>query len=658
MCKEKVVKVFVSCVLILMLSLLSLPVFATAAAETSLVLAFQERKHLNPLSTFDFSGQAIMSLVYRGLFMIDDQEMLRKDLAAEAMWSADHLALYISLRKDESFSHKEPLHAEDAAYSILYYRFYLEQYLATEGYGLYAFQSLSAGDDTSALTSLSPADFVPSRFITFRDSSESSADDWQESLLASGDPDSEDKPTAFTMTDQAEYFSFLETDPYGQNALRTIRLIEVIDDSSFVIYLEEHAERLPWVLCLPLIPKEYTESFSLDPIPGIGPYIMEMRPVSPPLSEKQATEEEEADTFSEALEKSTLETDLPEGDFQSEDAKDSEVTAKEPEEAGDEGEQEENIEEESIEIKELYLLPSSRSKRNIRELKVEAFPSFDLALTAYTEGRIDVLLVEKEIFHNMALQQNIHTVAQETREFYFLLSGHSPSFIFSDINLCKQFRHAMALTTKNNPLKSQLPFPHSLRDWRRKYAVYEQDASIPSADWQNLKERIKDEKIVLAAVSNGFNREIMSDVKRLFTNLGARPELVWLSEEEYVAFAQRGEYDFLLGCVNLSYPTDYRTLNIELGKISSEFTFFSNYFTQEGLLSPGFFYQWDIEDSGLSADAIRNSYRSIHEMIEDIRVFELFFAQQGLLLSSRVQGTISSPAYAPYRNIEELSLWE
>ncbi len=640
MCKKKVVKVFVTCGLILILSLLSLPVFSTAAEETSLVLAFLDRQHLNPLSTFDFSGQAIMSLVYRGLFMIDDQEMLRKDLAAEAMWSDNHLALYISLRKDESFSHKEPLHAEDAAYSILYYRFYLEQYLASKGYGLYAHQPLPVGDEFPAPASLSPADFLPSHFITFRDSSEPIADDWQESLPASGDPDSEDGPTAFTMTEQAEYFSFLETDPYGQNALRAIRLIEVIDESSFVIYLEEHAERLPWVLCLPLIPKEYTEKFSLDPIPGIGPYVMEMRPVSSPLSGNQAIEE------------------------------DSEVTTKLPEESGDEGEPEEDVgegeedagagegEKESQETKVLYLLPSSRSKRNISELKVEAFPSFDSALTAYTEGQIDVLLVEKEIFHNMALQQNIHTVAQETREFYFLLSGHSPNYIFSDINLCRQFRHAMALTTKNNPLKSQLPFPHSMRDWRRKYAVYYQDTGIPTSDWHNLKAEIKDEKIVLAAVSNGFNREIMSDVKRLFTNLGARPELIWLSEDEYAAFAQRGEYDFLLACVELSYPTDYRTLNIELGKISSQFTFFSNYFTQEGLLSPGFFYQWDLEDSGLSADTIRNSYRSIYEMIEDIRIFELFFARQGLLLSSRVRGTISSPAYAPYRNIEELSLWE
>lgn len=297
------------CLLIVCLLWLAISSFACreiqAAGQDVIRLAWEKRDNFNPLKTFDESGRAVLPLVYRGLFVIDDAEALRTDLASAAEWSYDHLALKIDLKKDESFSNGKGLTAQDVALSILYYRFYLEEYLSSDQVQIEMVET----EEGIASNNLGPELDYPQNYIL--DSSGSAmASEWQgpESEAETGAEAEVDEALRFGYQAQLDYLYALRSDSYDIEALRAIEQIEIIDQHSLIIYLKEITDRLPWCLTMPIIPQEKMEVFS-ELIPGIGHYkfirqgeTIYLEPVSQAKRGSHRLELLSYDTFTKALE--------------------------------------------------------------------------------------------------------------------------------------------------------------------------------------------------------------------------------------------------------------------------------------------------------------------------------------------------------------------
>lgn len=276
------------------------------AAEQDLIrLAWKKREHFNPLKTFDESGRAVLPLVYRGLFVIDDAEALRTDLASDAEWSADHLSLKLNLKKDESFSNGKALTAQDAALSILYYRFYLEEYLLADRLQLENSEN-EEGEETSAL---GPERDYPQNYILDSSGNNTTPEGQGTDNEEETDRDSDgEQAQAFSYQAQLDYLYGLRSDPYHLKALRAIGQIEIQDSHSLIIHLKEVTDSLPWCLTLPIIPEDKMEEFS-GLIPGIGNYKFSkqgerlfLEPVSKAQGGSHRLELLSYDTFSKALE--------------------------------------------------------------------------------------------------------------------------------------------------------------------------------------------------------------------------------------------------------------------------------------------------------------------------------------------------------------------
>ncbi|NLJ95055.1 MAG: hypothetical protein GX326_06155 [Clostridiaceae bacterium] len=92
-------------------------------------LYLQTRDTYNPLDRFDYSGRAIYSLLYRSLFTLDSENILRKDLVENANYNSSKNSYEIELNSENTFSNQEIIDSNDCKASILAYRDYLEIFL-------------------------------------------------------------------------------------------------------------------------------------------------------------------------------------------------------------------------------------------------------------------------------------------------------------------------------------------------------------------------------------------------------------------------------------------------------------------------------------------------------------------------------------------------
>lgn len=226
-----------------------------AQEDQTLNLYLTSREHLNPLNTFDLTGEAVMKLCYSGLFRIDDNERLRYDLLEYAEWSSDHLRLTLRLREGLLFSNQTPLTADDVALSILYRRYYLQKSHGREDLKSPLEFFTPAGTELLAIPgeepTVEPTEIAPE----------------EESEIAD--------LSGFPLSQQAEYFDSLDSDPDGLAGLEAISSIVAQDDLTLEIYLSERSVRLPWVLNFAVIPVEYMEADGIQAIPGYGRYQIE-----------------------------------------------------------------------------------------------------------------------------------------------------------------------------------------------------------------------------------------------------------------------------------------------------------------------------------------------------------------------------------------------
>ncbi len=599
-------KILLTCLLLIacLLTLLS-PLYAqevrAQGSDERIRLAWLERTSLNPLETFDFSGQAAMKLVYRGLFMLDDAEMLRTDLAEEASWSPDHYELTIKLRKDVSFSDRTPLTSRDAALSILFRRYYLQQKLQRE-----AIPPEYLGteiEDQYNIPLPSPWDFLetadPTEQTGDTDNLEEGldqAEDWgeelDEDLNSESYDDQAESPTEeqagqiFTAELQASYLNQLASDPLGVQAYEAIKSIRIQDKYSFTIVLSQRAERLPWYLCFPLIPESYLESHDLTPIPGVGSYkfvksretgaVWELNPLSTRLSGPK--------------------------------------------------------------------------------LELKSYLDFDSALADFNAGRLDLLLVPSSEYLNLRHRQGLKAAVGESLDYYLLLAGSDPAFPLSDPRLFRAFRQAQLLSSQDLAASSYLNLPHRASDWRQAYALDLGSDQAELPDLSEAKRRLTAQTITLAAVSNSYNRSLLAEIKQMFLLSSSELQVVWLQEEDLPAFAAAGHYDLLLLDVELSLPTDLRTLAYELNQLVPDLNFRLPDLAAEGLLPPAYFYAWDLENEDIPLQAIESSYQALSFALERSRVLGLGFAGQALLLGPRLANNLAAPAWDPYRYITEVTV--
>ncbi len=83
---------------------------------------YQNRDNFNPLNTFDSSGKAACQLLYRSLFFIDSDNILRKDLVEEVVYFEEQRVYEIELIHGATFSDSDLITADDCFASILTYR--------------------------------------------------------------------------------------------------------------------------------------------------------------------------------------------------------------------------------------------------------------------------------------------------------------------------------------------------------------------------------------------------------------------------------------------------------------------------------------------------------------------------------------------------------
>lgn len=569
--------------------------------DDSLRLAWLDRTSLNPLETFDFSGQAAMKLVYRGLFMLDDAEMLRTDLAEEANWSPDHFALTIKLRKDASFSDRSPLTSRDAALSILYRRYYLQAKLQRE-----AIPPEYLGTELEEQYDLplpSPWDFLemadpmeqtgdPDTLEEDLDQEEDQEEALAENLIGEDLGDQEEGAPEdqagqiFTADLQASYLNQLASDPLGIQAYEAIKAIKIHDQYSFTIQLSQRAERLPWFLCFPLIPESYLESHDLTPVPGVGSY-------------KFVKAQGEGSNWE--------------------------------------------------------LHPVSARFGGLK-LLLKSYPDFDSALADFNQDHLDLLLVPASDYLNLRHRQGLKAAVGESLDYYLLLAGSDPSFPLADPQLFRAFRQAQLLSRQDLAASSYLNLPHRASDWRQAYALSGGLGQTELPDLSEARRRLTDQTITLAAVSNSYNRSLLAEIKQMPLLSSSQLEVVWLQAEDLPAFAAAGRYDLLLLDVELSLPTDLRTLVYELNQLVPDLNLRLPDLAAEGLLPPAYFYAWDLETEDIPLQAIESSYQALSFALERSRVLGLGFAGQALLLGPRLACHLAAPAWDPYRYITEVTL--
>ena len=542
-----------------------------------------------------------MKLVYRGLFMLDDAEMLRTDLAEEASWSPDHYELTIKLRKDASFSDRTPLTSRDAALSILFRRYYLQQklqreaippeYLGTEieeQYNLplpspWDFLETAEDVDTNAENEALEEDLDQTGDLGDEGGEDLNPDDYADQEET---PEDNQAGQIFTADRQASYLNQLASDPLGLQAYEAIKSIRIHDKYSFTIVLSERAERLPWYLCFPLIPENYLESHDLTPIPGVGSY-------------KFVKSREEGTSWE--------------------------------------------------------LNPVSTSLSGPK-LLLKSYPDFSKALADFNEGRLDMLLVAPSEYLNLRHRQGLRAAVGESLDYYLLLAGSDQTFPLADPQLFRAFRQAQLLSSQDLAASSYLNFPHRASDWRQAYALDLGSDQSELPDLSEARRRLTDQTITLAAVSNSYNRSLLAEIKQMALLASSQVEVVWLQAEDLPAFAASGRYDLLLLDVELSLPTDLRTLAYELNQLIPDLNFRLPDLAAEGLLPPAYFYAWDLETEDIPLQAIESSYQALSFALERSRVLGLGFAGQALLLGQRLNSNLAAPSWDPYRYISEVTL--
>lgn len=501
---------------------------------------WSERQFLNPLATFDLSGEAVMKLCYRGLFRIDGQEKLLTDLAETAEWSSDKSALFLKLRDDLTFSNGSRLKAEDVSASILARRSYLRQKRQESSESSYQPPEPIQGNDEEAAearASLSPREL--------------------ENYLAS-----------------------LVPDPSGLDSLDKIQDIQMLADGRLKIQMSEPDLRLPWALTFPIIPSENVDQFDMNLIPGIGEWRLQR-------------------------------------------------------DSRDRG---------------LYLKASDASIQ--REIHIVSCRDEHEAIQRFQNGEIDLLLLGPENFGLMDKRSQLSTHAQENNRLYFLSAGWNSQYLLSNPQNRELLRNFCSVWPARSPLSLPDELPFHKNDWRRLSMPLINRPGNPRL-MSELMAVFKDQTLYIAGESGPVFRRMLDELDLRMSPLSCRL-LSRASTASFEEMAAGGEYDFILGSVELSPPFQAESLAAALAAISPRMAPAFPSRLSEDLLPIDQALAWNIGREDLDISLVN---RSLSEQIQAIQHSGFFFAgfqKQGLIFSEKLQGTLVSTAFSPYAGLEGL----
>lgn len=587
-------------------------------------LGWLERSQINPLNTFDPSGEALMHLLYRGLFRIDQEEMLRTDLAQEASWSADHLRLHIRLRADVSFSNGAPLHSVDAALSILWR-------------GAYLLRSTARNEDGETAGEDIPLAYInPQDLIFDEDTSEP---------LAETAEDEDNKVTVLLPQAAWDYRSTSGADPHGTTAYAAIEKIGLRGEQELTIYLREVCERLPWYLCDPIVPGKEVTSDDMTVLPGIGPFRLEALPRTVPGEEGQPVETTEAA----AETQTTAETQAAAEETSASASQESDVS-------GASGESDAEKKKEVLDpLRQAFrLMPVAAAGRT--GLQYELYPYADIhaAREAFTAGKLDILYLDEEDFASYALRKDLRSVAMETLRYHFWLAGHKPRFLFADSRLREKLWQLLANAAWNSEF-DPAPFPHHLEDWRRRYLPVSSLGLAADLEAE-LRTALDGQTIYLVAEAGREGRLQAKNLQRLLARFGAQIQCSWIVPEQRREVLEEGAFDFLLCEAELALPTDPLTLSQELREQGYTPGIAIPAMLSDPYPDPAFIFRWDLPEEDLPTAQLTDSYAIYAASLTRSALLPIGFSRTGLILGPRLAGTMRAVYGDPYQDLARLRL--
>ncbi|MDO5734496.1 MAG: ABC transporter substrate-binding protein [Eubacteriales bacterium] len=223
-----------------------------AQASPLLRIAARRSESWHPLEQDEAANQAVMALVYRGLFLIDSNEKVALDLAESAAFSEDGLHLTIALRKDLSFADGRAISSRDCASSLNYFR--AAQLLKLD-------ENLSLEERTIEileLTDLTDEDVLRDYAEKQQEDSDFAAESEEEEDPATKEEADSALMDLDTEAVKADFrlpaLPFRESDVLGLKALQAIHSVELLDEKVLRINFNRYAPEIVYRLDFPILP--------------------------------------------------------------------------------------------------------------------------------------------------------------------------------------------------------------------------------------------------------------------------------------------------------------------------------------------------------------------------------------------------------------------
>lgn len=276
------------------------------------------------------------------------------------------------------------------------------------------------------------------------------------------------------------------------------------------------------------------------------------------------------------------------------------------------------------------------------------------ALEWFAEGKLDVLLLDEESFYERSLRQDLFFIRQETLTYRYFTAGSSPDCAFSREDVQRAFRAWLKTWPGDSPIRGNQLLPLHSRDWRAQSLQNPPLSRETSSPLAALSSMLEGYTLRLAAPASSYSRMVMDKLAERLSPLKCELSITFVPQEEYENFARNGVYDLLFGEYELSYPIDPIVLRNGLQQRIPSLSLNLPALTDDQYLPPLFIYRFDLNEEEMLSEKARLTLQKYADSFAESSVFSAGFSEQGVILAQWVSGHLSSPAWDPYRGIEDL----
>lgn len=578
--------------------------------DKSLRLWWKTRTTMNPLHTFDASGKAAMSLAYRGLFRMDEKERLRLDLLESAEWSDDHLSLILNLRRDESFSDGTPLRARDAAVSLLAYRSaLLSQAKNTELSGKGQRADLPQEDEEAGPASVNPYAHLPGLGQPLELLEE--AENAEEGESPVRIPAYQAKPGQSEQAEQGTEEKAEDTENGEADDEEKSNPFDELRADFSAIRPDPDGRRALASIERVLILSPNSFRIELKNWAENLPWVLTF-PIVP-----------EAFALSDSLEevpgigRYRLSLDKKTGMGR----------------AVAQGELKDKVED-------LLFLP---------------YDSEELALSAFEEGKLDLLYLDEQASQEMLPRHHLNRSLLQGLDYSLMVCGKGAYSPLADPQTMLAFRAFLTSRPQGSPVKGDAAFCYHRRDWRR-LSLSKAPLPLQQDPLTQLDLLLGKMKLVLAAPASAFGRTLLNRLAEQLSQLSCQLELKYIPPEDYPAYLAQGEYALALVTVPLSYPLDLRAMSNELNESLGRTILSLPTDHEQGGLPRDLFYRFEPGPNDAAPEALQAEMKALQKALLKAGLFEVGFSESCLLFSPDLEGGLSSSEDRPYEGIENLSV--